>query len=70
MAGPQHSFPSGFSNAQQGAMRNQFGGTPQIGGLMSSAQQTGISVCIIESDYSLAKENSEGNLKILLIMTF
>lgn len=42
MAGPQHSFPSGFPNAQQGTMRNQFGGAPQIGGLMSSAQQTGL----------------------------
>jgi hypothetical protein len=52
MAGPQHSFPSGFSNAQQGAMRNQFGGAPQIGGLMSSAQQTGISVYMIHCDYS------------------
>lgn len=40
MAGPQHSFPSGFPSAQQGAMRNQFGGAPQIGGLMSSTQQT------------------------------
>jgi hypothetical protein len=43
MAGPQHSFPSGFPSAQQAAMRNQFGGAPQIGGLMSSTQQTGIS---------------------------
>lgn len=42
MAGPQHSFPSSFPNAQQGTMRNQFGGAPQIGGLMSSAQQTGL----------------------------
>jgi mediator of RNA polymerase II transcription subunit 30 len=47
MAGPQHSFPSGFPNAQQGAMRNQFGGAPQIGGLMSSAQQTGIYIFIL-----------------------
>ena len=38
MAGPQHSFPSGFPNAQQGAMRNQFGGAGQMGGLMSSQQ--------------------------------
>ncbi|PSN49049.1 Mediator of RNA polymerase II transcription subunit 30 [Blattella germanica] len=42
MAGPQHTFPSGFPNAQQGAMRNQFGGAPQIGGLMSSAQQSAV----------------------------
>ncbi|XP_069675286.1 mediator of RNA polymerase II transcription subunit 30-like [Periplaneta americana] len=42
MAGPQHSFPSGFPNAQQGAMRNQFGAAPQIGGLMSAAQQSGM----------------------------
>ncbi|XP_067011181.2 mediator of RNA polymerase II transcription subunit 30 [Anabrus simplex] len=42
MAGPQHSFPTGFPNAQQGAMRNQFGAGPPLGGLMASAQQTGI----------------------------
>jgi hypothetical protein len=47
MAGPQHSFPSGFPSAQQGAMRNQFGGAPQIGGLIST-QQTGISGYIID----------------------
>ena len=41
MAGQQHTFPSGIPNAKQGAMRNQFGGVPQIGGLMSSAQQSG-----------------------------
>jgi hypothetical protein len=56
MAGPQHSFPSGFPSAQQGAMRNQFGGAPQIGGLMSSTQQTGISGCIIEGDYRLSND--------------
>ncbi|XP_021914992.1 mediator of RNA polymerase II transcription subunit 30-like isoform X4 [Zootermopsis nevadensis] len=43
MAGPQHSFPSGFSNAQQGAMRNQFGGLvnqqPYGVGIQASTQQ-------------------------------
>lgn len=56
MAGPQHSFPSGFASAQQGAMRNQFGGAPQIGGLMSSTQQTGRVGYIIVADCRLLND--------------
>ena len=56
MAGPQHSFPSGFPSAQQGAMRNQFGGAPQIGGLMSSTQQTGIYGYIIDGANRLSDD--------------
>ncbi|XP_063228681.1 mediator of RNA polymerase II transcription subunit 30-like [Bacillus rossius redtenbacheri] len=42
MAGQQHSYPTGFQNAQQGAMRSQFGtGTP-MGGLIGSPQQAGL----------------------------
>lgn len=39
MAGPQHTFPTGFPNPQQGPMRNQFGAGPQMAGLMASSQQ-------------------------------
>jgi hypothetical protein len=56
MTGPQHSYPSGFPNAQQGTMRNQFGGAPQIGGLMTSVQQTGSLVYVIHSAYNLSNE--------------
>ncbi|XP_012272425.1 mediator of RNA polymerase II transcription subunit 30 [Orussus abietinus] len=38
MAGQQHPFPSGFSNAQQSAMRTQFGGGQMVSGLMGPQQ--------------------------------
>ncbi|GLG95399.1 Mediator of RNA polymerase II transcription subunit 30 [Gryllus bimaculatus] len=42
MAGSQHSYPTGFPNSQQGALRSQFGTGPPIGGLLGSVQQTGM----------------------------
>ncbi|KAK7869981.1 hypothetical protein R5R35_013749 [Gryllus longicercus] len=42
MAGSQHSYPTGFPNSQQGALRSQFGAGPPIGGLLGSVQQTGM----------------------------
>lgn len=41
MAGPQHPFPTGFPNAQQNTMRNQFGGGQMVSGLMGPQQGIG-----------------------------
>ena len=38
MAGQQHPFPTGFPNAQQNTMRNQFGGGQMVAGLMGPQQ--------------------------------
>ncbi|XP_023248586.1 mediator of RNA polymerase II transcription subunit 30 isoform X2 [Copidosoma floridanum] len=38
MAGPQHPFPTGFPNAQQNTLRNQFGGGQMVSGLMGPQQ--------------------------------
>ncbi|OXU30462.1 hypothetical protein TSAR_013486 [Trichomalopsis sarcophagae] len=38
MAGQQHPFPTGFPNAQQNTMRNQFGGGQMVSGLMGPQQ--------------------------------
>lgn len=45
MAGPQHPFPTGFPNAPQNTMRNQFTGGQMVSGLMGPQQGTHLLNC-------------------------
>lgn len=83
MAGPPHTFQTGFPNAQQAAMRNQFvaaGGlmTPNQGGLMAP-NQTGLMTPnqqsgVYEFHYNFMHPNPIGHFliisKLIILLNF